>query len=108
MRRLNMAEQIKIRVQNKGDISDIRILMQHPMETGQRKDDMGQTVPIHFIHNFTVNLNGKPMIEGLLNTSISKNPLFTFKARGIKAGDKLSVAWIDNGGDHRQDEITIT
>jgi sulfur-oxidizing protein SoxZ len=72
-----MAEQIKIRVQNKGDISDIRILMQHPMETGQRKDDMGQTVPIHFIHNFTVNLNGKPMIEGLLNTSISKNPLFT-------------------------------
>ena len=103
-----MAEQIKIRIQNQGEISDIRILMQHPMETGQRKDDKGQVLPMHFIQSFTVNLNGKPMIEGQLNTSISKNPLFTFKARGIKAGDKLSVAWKDNDGDHRQDEITAT
>ena len=103
-----MAEQIKIRIQNQGEISDIRILMQHPMETGQRKDDKGQVLPMHFIQSFTVNLNGKPMIEGQLNTSISTNPLFTFKARGIKAGDKLSVAWKDNDGDHRQDEITAT
>lgn len=103
-----MAEQIKIRIQNQGEISDIRILMQHPMETGQRKDDKGQVLPMHFIQSFTVNLNGKPMIEGQLNTSISKNPLFTFKARGIKAGDKLSVVWIDNDGEHRQDEITAT
>jgi sulfur-oxidizing protein SoxZ len=104
---LNMAEQIKIRAHNQGEVTDIRILMQHPMETGLRKDDKGQTFPSHFIQTFTVSLNGKTIIDGQLNTSISKNPLFTFRARGIKAGDKLSVAWIDNGGDRRQDEITV-
>jgi sulfur-oxidizing protein SoxZ len=103
-----MAEQIKIRAQNPGEITDIRILMQHPMETGLRKDDKGQTFPMHIIQNFTVSLNGTPIIDGQLNTSISKNPLFTFKARGIKAGDKLSVAWVDNSGDRRRDEITVT
>lgn len=102
-----MAEQIKIRVQNQGESSDIRILMQHPMETGQRKDDKGHTFPMHFIRTFTVSLNGKAIIDGQLNTSISKNPLFTFKARGIKSGDKLSVTWIDNAGESRQDEITV-
>ncbi|QRM19106.1 thiosulfate oxidation carrier complex protein SoxZ [Dechloromonas sp. TW-R-39-2] len=102
-----MADQIKIRTLTQGEITDIRVLMQHPMETGQRKDERGQTLPLHFIQNFTVNLNGKPLIDGQLNTSVSKNPLFTFKAKGIKAGDKLTVSWMDNTGDKRQDEITV-
>lgn len=102
-----MGEQIKIRAQNQGETTDIRILMQHPMETGQRKDDKGQAFPAQFIRTFTVSLNGKGIIDGQLNTSISKNPLFTFRARGIKSGDKLAVAWTDNTGDQRQDEITI-
>ncbi len=102
-----MTEQIKMRVQNRGEVSDIRILMQHPMETGQRNDEKGQTFPAHFIQTFTLSLNGKPIIEGQLNTSIAKNPLFTFRALGIKTGDKLSVAWTDNIGEHRQDEMTI-
>jgi sulfur-oxidizing protein SoxZ len=102
-----VAEQIKIRAQIQGEITDIRILLQHPMETGQRKDDKGQTLPAHFIQTFTVNHNGKLLIDGQLNTSISKNPLFAFKARGIKAGDKLAVNWQDNTGDRRQDEFTI-
>ena len=102
-----MGDPIKIRAQIQGETTDIRILMQHSMETGQRKDDKGQTVAVQFIQAFTVSLNGKAIIDGQLNTSISKNPLFTFKARGIKLGDKLSVAWIDNTGDKRQDEITV-
>ena len=49
-----MADPIKIRAQIQGDVTDIRVLMQHPMETGQRKDDKGQTLPVHFIQTFTV------------------------------------------------------
>ena len=103
-----MADPIKIRVQAQGEFADIRILMQHPMETGQRKDDKGQTVPLQFIQTFNVELNGKPLIDGQLNTSISRNPLFAFRARGIKSGDKIAVSWIDNGGERRRDEITVT
>ncbi len=102
-----MSDQIKIRAQIQGEITDLRILMQHPMETGQRKDEKGQTLPMHFIQTFSVLHNGKLRIDGQLNTSVSKNPLFTFKARGIKAGDKISVNWTDNNGAKRQDEITI-
>lgn len=102
-----MADQIKIRVTTQGDVTDIRILMQHPMETGQRKDEKGQTLPINFIQNFTVSHNGQLLIDGQLNTSVSKNPLFAFKARGIKSGDKLSVSWTDNLGDKRNDEISV-
>ena len=102
-----MGDQIKIRAQIQGEVTEVRILMQHPMETGLRKDDKGQTLPAQFIQSFTVSLNGKPIIDGQLNTSISKNPLFTFKARGVKGGDKLAVTWVDNTGDKRQDEITV-
>ena len=102
-----MADQIRIRAQIQSDITDIRILMAHPMETGQRKDETGQSISAHYIQTFTVNHNGKPLIDGQLNTSIAKNPLFGFKARGLKSGDKLSVAWTDNKGDRRQDEITL-
>ncbi|HRF30340.1 MAG: thiosulfate oxidation carrier complex protein SoxZ [Dechloromonas sp.] len=102
-----MGDQIKIRAQIQGDITEVRILMQHPMETGQRKDDKGQTLPAQFIQSFTVSLNGKPIIDGQLNTSISRNPLFSFKVRGVKGGDKLAVTWADNTGDKRQDEITV-
>jgi len=102
-----MADAIKIRAQVQGEITDIRILMQHPMETGQRKDEKGETVPANFIQTFSVLHNGKQLIDGQLNTSISKNPLFAFKALGIKTGDKLTVAWNDSVGDKRQDEISV-
>ena len=102
-----MSEPIRIRAQIQGEIADIRILMQHPMETGQRRDENGQVLAMHFIQLFTVKLNGQLLIEGQLNTSISKNPLFAFKARGVKAGDKLSVHWSDSNGAVRQDEMNI-
>ncbi len=102
-----MADQIKIRATTQGEVTDIRILMQHPMETGQRKDEKGQSLPINFILTFTVSHNGQLLIDGQLNTSVSKNPLFAFKARGIKSGDKLTVSWADNLGDKRSDEITV-
>jgi sulfur-oxidizing protein SoxZ len=103
-----MADQIKIRAQMQGDIADIRVLMQHPMETGQRRDEKGQAVPVHFIQTFVVTLNGKPLVDGQLNTSISRNPLFTFRARGITPGDKLAVSWRDNLGEKRLDEFTVS
>ncbi len=102
-----MAEPIKMRAQLQGEMTEIRILMQHPMETGQRKDDKGQTLPVNFIQTFSVQHNGKPLVEGQLNTSVAKNPLFVFKTRSIKAGDRLVVAWKDNLGEQRQDEITV-
>jgi sulfur-oxidizing protein SoxZ len=102
-----MADPMKIRAQMKGDICDIKVLMSHPMETGQRKDNDGNLVPAHFIQALHVDLNGKRVIQGQTGTSISRNPVFGFKLKGAKAGDKLTISWTDNKGDTRTDEATV-
>jgi sulfur-oxidizing protein SoxZ len=103
-----MSEPIKIRATLQGEFTDIRILLQHPMETGQRKDvATGKLVPLEFIQTFLVSANGKTLIEGQLNTAVSKNPVFAFKARGLKAGDKVVVSWADTKGEKRTDEALV-
>ena len=58
----------------------------------------GQPLPAHFITSVTLSINGRPVIEGALGTAVSANPLFGFQFAGVKAGDKLAVAWLDNKG----------
>jgi sulfur-oxidizing protein SoxZ len=103
-----MADPMKIRAQMKGDVAEIRILMSHPMETGQRKDAAGALVPAHFIKAITVEIAGKKVIDAQTGTSISRNPVFGFKVKGFKAGDKVVVNWLDTKGDKRMDEATIS
>ena len=102
-----MADPMKIRAQLKGDVTEIRVLMGHAMETGQRKDAAGATVPAHFIQAVTVEVGGKKIVEGQIGGSVSRNPVFGFKMKGAKAGDKVVVSWVDNKGDKRSDEAVI-
>jgi sulfur-oxidizing protein SoxZ len=102
-----MAEPMRIRATLKGDIADVRVLMVHPMETGQRKDASGAVVPLHFIQEVTVKVNGKVMLEGQVSQAVSRNPVFAFKLRGVKPGDKLEIAWLDNRGARSQSETAI-
>ena len=103
-----MGEAIKIRASLQGDIAEIRVLMPHPMETGQRKDpDSGQLIPAHFIQSFSLTVNGALLVGGQLNTSISRNALFSFYARGLKTGDRIAVEWSDTRGDRRRDEVIV-
>lgn len=103
-----MTEKIKIRAKVQDGITDIRILLQHPMENGRFKDERGNIRPEHFIQTFTITHKGEQLIEGQLNTSVAKNPLFAFKAKGIQPGDTLNVHWKDNLGETRQDESAVT
>ncbi|WP_415034018.1 thiosulfate oxidation carrier complex protein SoxZ [Azonexus sp.] len=102
-----MSEAIRIRIQRQGEGAEIRILMQHPMENGLRREDNGKTVAAHYIQTFTVKLNERVLINGQLNTAISRNPLFVFKARQVNSGDTLSVHWLDNKGGTRQDAVKV-
>lgn len=102
-----MADPMKIRAQMKGDVAEIRVLMSHAMETGQRKDAAGKVIPAHFIQSLTVEVGGKKIVDGQVGTSVSRNPVFGFKMKGAKAGDKVIVSWIDNKGDKRSDEAVI-
>lgn len=102
-----MADPMKIRATLQGDVADVRVLMAHAMETGQRKDPSGKVIPAHFIRAISAHLNGKTVFQADISQAISRNPVFAFKVKGAKAGDKLSITWQDNTGDKRTDEITL-
>jgi sulfur-oxidizing protein SoxZ len=102
-----MADPMKMRATLKGDTAEMRVLMSHPMETGQRQGPDGKVVPVHFIQNLEVKLNGKTVIEGQTSQAVSRNPVFSFRLKGAKAGDKIEVSWLDNKGDKNRTEIAI-
>jgi len=102
-----MADPMKIRAGLKGDIADVRVLMNHPMETGQRKDSSGNVIPIHFIQEIAVKLNGKTVIDAQISQAVSRNPVFSFRVKGAKAGDKLEISWLDNKGVRNSTETAL-
>ena len=103
-----MSDPMKIRAQMKGDIADIRVLISHPMETGLRKDPKtGKNVPAHYIKKLSVTVNGKTVVDGETGTSISRNPVFGFKVKGAKAGDKITISWEDNKGNKDTADDTV-
>ena len=101
-----MADPMKIRATMQGDVADVRVLMAHPMETGQRSQG-GKKVPLHFIQSITAQLNGKQVFSADISQAISRNPVFAFKLKGAKAGDTITVTWKDNKGESRADETTV-
>ena len=102
-----MSDPMKIRALMKGDIVEIKVLMSHVMETGLRKDDSGAAIPAHFIQILSVAVNGKVVVSGQTNTSVAKNPVFGFKVKGARIGDKVTISWTDNRGEQRTDESVI-
>lgn len=88
---------------------EIKVLMTHPSENGLRKDPKtGQLVPVHFIRNVTVAVNGKTVMTGQWGGGVSKDPYLTFKVKGMKAGDKVTISAEDNKGDRGSIETKVS
>lgn len=102
-----MADPMKIRATMLGDSTEVKVLMSHEMETGQRKDAQGQPIPAWFIQNVIVTWNGRTVLSAQWGTAVSKNPFLSFKFKGGAKGDKIAITWTDNRGDKRTDETVI-
>jgi sulfur-oxidizing protein SoxZ len=103
-----MADPMRIRAQAAGDNATVRVLMSHEMETGQRKDSSGKPIPPHYISEVTVAHNGTTVMTAEWGPSVAKNPFMQLTVKGAKAGDKITVSWLDNKGDKRTDEATVS
>lgn len=103
-----MASPMRIRAASKDGITEVRVLMNHEMETGQRRDASGALVPAWFIQEVTAKLNDKDVMTSQWGPSIAKNPYYAFKIKGGKAGDTVSVTWVDNRGDTRTDTVKVS
>ena len=74
-----MAEPMRIRATMAGDVADVKVLMNHPMETGLRKDaKTGQLVPAHYIQEVTATINGAAVLNAEIGGGVSKNPYLCF------------------------------
>lgn len=88
---------------------EIKVLMTHPSENGLRKDaKSGQLIPAHFVKHVVVAINGKTVMNGQWGGGISKDPYLSFKVKGMKAGDKVTVNAEDNTGDKGKIEVTAS
>ena len=103
-----MADPMRIRAQAAGDKATVRVLMAHEMETGLRKDAAGKVIPAWYIQDVSAQLNGKTVMTAQWGPAVSKNPFLQFTVKGAKVGDKVSVSWVDNKGDKRTDEATVS
>ena len=103
-----METNMKMRAKLNGEVTEVKVIISHPMETGRKKDDAGQIIPAHFIQLVSATLNDKPVLEMQWGTGISKNPYLTFHLKGAKVGDKIAVTWHDNLGNTGVGEIIVT
>ena len=100
-----MAKKIKIKAKAKEGVVQIKAIMNHPMETGQRKDSKGEKIPAHFISEVMVTANDKEIMSANWGPSVSKNPYLSVSYKGEK-GDAIKLAWKDNMGESESVETT--
>ncbi len=89
----------------KGDVVEVKTLVTHPMESGQRKDANGKVIPRKILNTFVCAYNGKEVFRAELWPAISANPFITFV---LVAGDSgnLKFTWTDDDGstiDHSEE-----
>ena len=103
-----MGNPMKIRAASKDGVTEVKVLMSHEMETGQRKDASGAVVPAWYITEVNASYKGKPVLKAEFGPAVSKNPYLAFKFKGGDKGEKVVVSWTDNKGDTRTDEGVIS
>ncbi len=103
-----MAEAMKMRATMEGDVVDVKVLIQHEMETGLRKDAKTEKlIPALFINQVVATLNGKTVLDAQWGGGIAKNPFLGFRVKGAKPGDKVGVNAVDNLGNKFDGEVVV-
>ena len=91
---------IRLQAKLKNGLTEVKALINHPMETGSRKDlKTGKLIPAQYIEEVSVLSNGKPLLTTAWSYGISKNPYCAFQFNGGKIGDKIKLSWKDNLGE---------
>jgi sulfur-oxidizing protein SoxZ len=78
----------------RGELVEIKLVIQHPMETGFRRE-AGARVPRNAIHSLACRYNGVEVFRATLSTGIAANPYLRFFVRAGESGD-LDLWWIDD------------
>lgn len=101
--------QVKPRVRvpeaaKKGEIIEIKTLISHRMESGQRTDDSGEKVPRHIIKKFICTYNDEVVFEADWYPAVAANPYLAFTTVATESGE-IVFTWVD---DDEQTYFTTT
>ncbi|MEO1282692.1 MAG: thiosulfate oxidation carrier complex protein SoxZ [Pseudomonadota bacterium] len=82
----------------KGEIVEIKTLISHKMESGQRKDrKTGELIPRKIINKFQAKFNGADVFNVNIEPALSANPFLTFSVKVPESGE-FEFIWTDDDG----------
>jgi sulfur-oxidizing protein SoxZ len=81
----------------KGEIIQIKTLIEHQMETGLRRDSNGEVIPRKIINQFVCRYNDEVVFSVDVNEAVAANPYFEFYLRATTSG-RLDFVWKEDGG----------
>ena len=89
------------------EIIQIKAMMQHPMETGYRRNSQGEEIPRDIITEFQCSYQGKVIFSGTFSPGIAANPFLVFHARARQTGT-ITFTWTDQNGQSWSEQRTLT
>lgn len=81
----------------KGEVFEVKTLITHVMESGQRRDAAGKAIPRKILNKFSCTYNGKEVLRMDLAPAIAANPYIAFFVTATESGT-LEFAWTDDDG----------
>jgi len=82
----------------RGSVIEIRAMVEHPMETGFRLNNVGKPIPRHIVESFTCQYDGREVFRAKLHPAVSTNPYFVFYTVATRSGELLFTWKDDQGG----------
>ena len=82
----------------KGEVFEVRVLVQHPMETGFRRDMNGRAIPLNVLDHVTARYGGREVFSAELGSGVAANPYIAFYLVADASGP-LQVDWSDDKGE---------
>ena len=91
----------------KGETIEVKTLITHIMESGQRRDGSGNVIPRKILSKFACAYNGKEVLRADWAPAISANPYFAFYVVATESGS-LEFTWTDDDGTVTKESAKVT
>ena len=90
----------------RGEAFEVKLLISHPMESGQRRDAMGRAIPRDIINSFVCTYNGEDVLRAEMFPAIAANPFLSFAVVAQESGT-LAMTFTDDHGVVQTETVSV-
>lgn len=94
-------------IARKGEIIEIKTLIQHPMETGYRRGNVGEVIPRDIIKSLVVLYADAEIFRADMTQGVAANPYMAFSTVAVATGDVV-FTWTDEAGRSHSETVRLT